>query len=86
MPKRFLCVLFILIITGSFLFALEGKIVETIGKVEVQKAGTWVPAKAGDILDAGSVISTGFKSEAVLSIGKTKRFSCLQRCIAICFS
>ena len=29
MPKRFLCVLFILIITGSFLFALEGKIVET---------------------------------------------------------
>ena len=71
MPKRFLCVLFILIITGSFLFALEGKIVETIGKVEVQKAGAWVPAKAGDVLDAGSVISTGFKSEAVLSIGKS---------------
>ena len=40
MPKRFLCVLFVLIITGSFLFALEGKIVETIGKVEVQKAGS----------------------------------------------
>ena len=71
MPKRFLCVLFILIITGSFLFALEGKIVETIGKVEVQKAGEWVPAKAGDILAPGSVISTGFKSEAVLSIGKS---------------
>ena len=71
MPKRFLCVLFVLIITGSFLFALEGKIVETIGKVEVQKAGEWVPAKAGDVLAAGSVISTGFKSEAVLSIGNS---------------
>ncbi len=53
------------------LAAMEVKVVEVSGKVEVQRDNKWVAVVKGDILPAGSVISTGFKSEAVLSFDET---------------
>jgi hypothetical protein len=51
-------------------FALAGQIVTVSGKVEMQMTGgTWKPLKAGDTLEAGSMISTGFKSEATIKLG-----------------
>jgi len=44
---------------------------EVNGKVEYQKPGAtdWIPAKAGNQVSRGTVISTGFKSTALLKIG-----------------
>lgn len=53
------------------LVAMDVKVVEVTGKVEVQRDNKWVAVSKGDILSAGSVISTGFKSEAVLSFDET---------------
>lgn len=53
------------------LCAMEVKVIEVTGKVEVQKADKWVPVSKGDILPAGSVISTGFKSEALIAFDET---------------
>lgn len=43
------------------------------GKVEIKNAGdsSWKEAKRGDILQKNTLISTGFKSSAVLSIGNS---------------
>jgi hypothetical protein len=59
------------IIAGSLpLMALDGQIVTVTGKVEAQDAsGTWKAARAGDPITAGTMISTGFKSEATVKLG-----------------
>ena len=45
-------------------------VMEIAGKVEYQLPGKdWRPAKAGDSLPKGTIISTGFKSTAVLKVG-----------------
>ena len=47
--------------------ALTATVTEIAGKVECKLPGKdWVAAKTGDILPAGSLISTGFKSTAIL--------------------
>lgn len=47
--------------------ALTATITEIAGKVECKLPGTdWKAAKTGDVLPAGSLISTGFKSTAIL--------------------
>ena len=47
--------------------ALTATITEVAGKVECKLPGTdWVAAKTGTVLPAGSLISTGFKSTAIL--------------------
>ncbi|MGN0729832.1 FecR family protein [Treponema sp.] len=52
--------------------ALEAKFVSTSGKVEIFEGGMWVAVKNGDIIeDKGAVVSTGFKSEAVISVKGT---------------
>lgn len=60
----------ILCIAGIFPLAaaaLTATITEVAGKVECKLPGTdWKTAKAGDVLPAGSFISTGFKSTAIL--------------------
>ena len=53
------------------LCAMEVKVVEVTGKVEVQRDDKWVAVNKGDILPPGSVISTGFKSEAVIAFDET---------------
>jgi hypothetical protein len=52
--------------------AVSAVIRECIGDVEVKAAeGEWVPAQPGMTLDSASLISTGFKSSAVLVIGNS---------------
>lgn len=52
--------------------ALEATVLSVKGKVEVQKGASWIPVKAGDVIQKGAVISTGFKSEAVLKVKESK--------------
>jgi len=61
-------ILFALVLGGAY--ALDGQIVSVSGKVEAQNLnGAWIPLKAGDTLIAGTMISTGFKSEATVKLG-----------------
>lgn len=39
------------------------------GKVEVQVGDKWVPAKVGQVIQSGTTVSTGFRSELVLQLG-----------------
>lgn len=48
--------------------ALEATVVSVKGKVEIQEAGMWVSLEEGDTVEKGTIISTGFNSEAVLSV------------------
>jgi hypothetical protein len=51
-------------------FALDGQVVAVSGKAEYQDAsGNWKTLKAGDPLTAGTMVSTGFKSEATVKLG-----------------
>ncbi len=51
-------------------FALDGQVVTVSGKVEYQnESGVWKALAAGDTLTAGTMISTGFKSEATVKLG-----------------
>lgn len=69
--KKTLTVL-ILLLTAVSAFALNAKVLDVVGKVEVQNAaGGWDAVTPGTMLDPGAVLSTGFKSEAVLSIDET---------------
>jgi len=51
-------------------WAQSATVVEVAGKVEFQAPGkAWKPAKVGDVIAQGSMVSTGFKSTTVLKIG-----------------
>ena len=54
-------------------FAKNGVIAEFSGNVEIKRGGqtVFVPAKTGDILFSDTVVSTGFKSSALIIIGST---------------
>lgn len=50
-------------------FSIEAKLISVTGKVQVAQAGnTWKAAVIGDVLKAGDIIQTGFKSEAVIAL------------------
>lgn len=68
--KKFLLILILSCLVFS-VFALDGVVVDVLGKVEKQSGDSWITLKKGDILVPGDVVSTGFKSEAVLSIGES---------------
>lgn len=63
-----ICVVFVTLFAVATVSALDTKVISVTGKVEVQKDGEWVAVKAGDTLEKGAVISTGFKSSANLRI------------------
>ena len=67
--KRYLGIL-LLCMAGIFSAAaanLTATVTEIAGKVECKHPGKdWKAAKVGDVLPAGSLISTGFKSTAIL--------------------
>jgi len=70
--KRYLfCISVLCLATGFFpLAALDGSVVTVSGKVEYQDtSGIWKPLKGGDKVASGTVISTGFKSEAIVKLG-----------------
>lgn len=49
---------------------LAATLVEVAGKVEYQLPGKdWKAAKKGDVIPKGTVVSTGFKSSAVIKVG-----------------
>ncbi|UTC63502.1 FecR domain-containing protein [Treponema sp. OMZ 787] len=57
-----------LICLSLSLTAMNGEVIAVKGKAEIKKGGHWLPAKAGNKIEAGSMISTGFKSELTLKI------------------
>lgn len=68
-----LIVLVLVFVCAFPLAAVEALIKETSGTVELKLPGTdaWIPAHAGDPVQAATVISTGFKSTAILVIGNS---------------
>ena len=69
MKKTCLLVFLALLIIPAF--TLDAVVVSVLGKAEMQTAKGWQPMKEGSKLTAGTLVSTGFKSQAVLSIGKS---------------
>lgn len=67
MSKRIGLVAVLIVVSAAFLAAQEAVFSEINGKVEFQVAGgDWRPARLGDKVGKGSMVSTGFKSNAVL--------------------
>ena len=65
MKKFFISIL----LSAAFIagtFAANATVIYAEGKVEVQNGSTWVPLKENDTIPKGAVISTGFKSQAVI--------------------
>ncbi len=52
--------------------ALDATVVSVKGKVEIQDGSVWAPIDEGDVIEKGTVISTGFKSEVVLAVKGSK--------------
>lgn len=69
---KFLPLLAFAVFAGFSASALEAKFVSIEGKVEILEGGMWIPVEEGDIIqERGAVISTGFKSNAVVSVKET---------------
>ncbi|MBQ0040084.1 MAG: FecR domain-containing protein [Treponema sp.] len=68
--RKITAILFVAFLAAGA-FALNAKVISVKGKVEVQEAGMWIPLEKGDIVEKGTVISTGFNSEAVLSVSNS---------------
>lgn len=69
---KFLPLLAFAVFAGFSASALEAKFVSIEGKVEILEGGMWIPVEEGDIIqEKGAVISTGFKSNAVVSVKGT---------------
>jgi len=72
MRKTFLIVILLFaIVFGAF--AQNGRIRELTGTVEIKPAGAGVftAAKAGDAIEQNTIVSTGFKSTALITIGSS---------------
>ena len=71
--KKLICLFLFSFLIGTFSFASNEVAVvnSVVGKVEIQLNDNWIQIKNGDILTPGTVISTGFRSSAVLYIGKS---------------
>src|SRR5574344_1270439 len=54
------------VLCSAAVCAEDAKFVSVKGKVEVQNGTTWTAVKSGDPVSKGQVISTGFKSQAVI--------------------
>ena len=67
-----ICVFFVLLVLFVPVFALDATVVSVLGKAEMQTVNGWELMKEGARIAEGTVISTGFKSQAVLAIGKSK--------------
>jgi hypothetical protein len=63
----------ILILSGAFLFAQEASIREISGTVELRAPGAadWRAAQVGEQITKDTMISTGFKSNALIALGNS---------------
>lgn len=59
-------VLALLFISSTVAFAETATIISTTGKVEVNRNEAWVPVNKDTVIREGEIISTGFKSEALI--------------------
>lgn len=75
--KRLASSLILACLALSGVAAIEAKVVSVSGKAERQKGSEWVALAAGDVLKAGAVIQTGFKSQLVLNIKSANEDSTL---------
>ena len=73
MMKRTLFVSLLLAGAAFCAFAQNGVISELTGTVELKTArsSSFVPAKTGDVVAADTIVSTGFRSTAVIKVGST---------------
>ncbi|MCL2067726.1 MAG: FecR family protein [Treponema sp.] len=71
MKKSFFLVIFMGVVI--FAFAQNGVIQELTGEVELKHAGAtvFVPAFAGDIVALNTIVSTGFRSTAIVAVGSS---------------
>jgi len=72
MKKIVFTAIFITLITAGA-FCQNGVIRELTGEVELKKSGSavFVPAAAGDAVSSNTVVSTGFRSAAVIVVGSS---------------
>jgi len=72
MKKYYITVLLFILITAC-VFGQSGTIRELTGEVELKRAGTttFVAASAGDTVAANTIISTGFRSTAIIAVGNS---------------
>jgi hypothetical protein len=63
----------LLLLSAALLGAQTARIREIRGTVEIKTPGAtaWQPAEPGQVLDKAALISTGFKSSAIISIGNS---------------
>ena len=71
--KRTLCITLLLAGAALCVFAQSGVISEFSGTVELKtvRSSSFVPAKTGDVVAADTIVSTGFRSTAVIKVGST---------------
>jgi len=64
---------FVFVLAAFVAVAQNGMIKDLTGTVELKNAGSavYVPAKAGDVVKQDTVVSTSFKSMALIEIGST---------------
>ncbi|MBR7063723.1 MAG: iron dicitrate transport regulator FecR, partial [Treponema sp.] len=66
MTKTFLLGMVLVCFSAFSMFADSATVVSLQGKVEVSRGGKWVELSAKSKVSEGEVISTGFKSQAVI--------------------
>ena len=57
---------FVFLALAACVFADNAVVLSVTGKAEIERGGAWVPLQKDAALSEGEVISTGFKSEAVI--------------------
>ena len=71
--KRIIFTVFFITLVVCGAFCQNGVIRELTGEVELKRVGSssFVPASAGDAVSSNTVISTGFRSTAIVAIGSS---------------
>lgn len=64
--KKFLTLTAAAAFTAASLSAMDITFTKVSGKVEFLDGNEWIQAEEGDVIDQGTVVSTGYKSSAVL--------------------
>lgn len=70
MKIRSIIATLLVVLAAAAAFGQSATVMEVAGKVEYQAPGKdWRPAKVGDVIAKGSLVSTGFKSTVILKVG-----------------
>lgn len=66
--KKSIISMLVLILMATSVFAqnMKATVISVNGKVERLAGSNWTPLQEGDVLDSGTMISTGFKSSATI--------------------